>query len=130
MLKGIDHVGVIVDNIAEAGKFLTQMGMQHQRDREIPGRLVASFYRCGEVQVEVIEIIEPRERAQRLGQDKARIEHIAIEVDDLSTVMGLLAGMGVKTQTSSPIKVGASLNYWTVADTSDGVGYQLIQRLT
>ena len=128
MLKRLDHVGVIVDDLEEASRFLSGMGMRHDRDLEVPGRLKASFYTCGEAQVEVIEISEPGERAKRLGSEKARIEHIALEVDDLTTTLKALKGLGVRTQTADPIQVGTNLNFWTVADTCDGVVYQLIQR--
>src|ERR1700682_1057452 len=127
MLKRLDHVGVIVDDLEEASRFLSGMGMRHDRDLEIPGRLKASFYTCGQAQVEVIEISEPGERAKRLGSEKARIEHIAIEVDDLATTLQALDGLGVKTQTADPIRIGTNLNFWTVADTCDGVVYQLFQ---
>lgn len=128
MLKRLDHVGVIVDDLEEASRFLSGMGMQHDRDLEIPGRLKASFYSCGDAKVEVIEISEPAERAQRLGSEKARIEHIAIEVDDLATTVQALQGLGVRTQTTDPIRVGPNINFWTVAETCDGVVYQLLQR--
>ena len=128
MLKRLDHVGVIVDDLEEASRFLGGMGMQHDRDLEVPGRLKASFYSCGEAKVEVIEIIEPGERAKRLGSEKARIEHIAIEVDDLTTTLEALGGLGVRTQTADPIRIGNNLNFWTVAETCDGVVYQLFQR--
>jgi methylmalonyl-CoA/ethylmalonyl-CoA epimerase len=128
MLKRLDHVGVIVDDLEEASRFLSGMGMQHDRDLEIPGRLKAAFYSCGDAKVEVIEISEPAERAQRLGSVKARIEHIAIEVDDLTTTVQALEGLGVRTQTKDPIRVGPNINFWTVADTCDGVVYQLLQR--
>ncbi len=128
MLKRLDHVGVIVDDLEEASRFLAGMGMQHDRDLEVPGRLKAAFYRCGDAKVEVIEIIDPGERAKRLGSEKARIEHIALEVDDLTTTVRALEGLGVRTQTPDPIRVGPNLNFWTVADTCDGVVYQLLQR--
>ncbi|MHB8614420.1 MAG: VOC family protein [Candidatus Dormibacteraceae bacterium] len=95
---------------------------------ELPDRLSAAFYRCGEVQVEIIEITEPNERVQRLGDDKARIEHIALEVGDLAATLQALDALGVKVKTAKPIFVGNSLNLWTVPETCDGVMYQLIQR--
>jgi methylmalonyl-CoA/ethylmalonyl-CoA epimerase len=49
-------------------------------------------------------------------------------VDDLMTTLQALDGLGVKTQTADPIRIGTNLNFWTVADTCDGVVYQLIQR--
>ncbi len=128
MLKRIDHVGVIVDDLEEAKRFLSDMGLRFDRDLVIPGRLRAAFYACGETQIEVIEVDEPAERGRRLGDDRARIEHVAIEVDSLSTTLEALRGLGVQTTTPDPMAVGANLNYWTQADTCDGVQYQLIEK--
>jgi methylmalonyl-CoA/ethylmalonyl-CoA epimerase len=128
VLKRIDHVGVIVDDLAEARRFLEDMGLRFDRDLVMPGRLRAAFYACGDTQIEIIEIDEPNERAQRLGDGKARVEHIAFEVDSLATTMAALRGLGVDTTTPDPVAVGDRLNYWTQADTCDGVQYQLIEK--
>jgi methylmalonyl-CoA/ethylmalonyl-CoA epimerase len=128
VLKRIDHVGVIVDDLEEAKRFLTDLGLRFDRDLVIPGRLRAAFYACGETQIEVIEVDEPGERTQRLGSDKARVEHIAFEVDSLAGTMAALRGLGVDTTTADPMAVGANLNFWTRADTCDGVQYQLIEK--
>ncbi len=128
MLKRIDHVGVIVDDLEEAKRFLSDLGLRFDRDLDISGRLRAAFYACGETQVEVIEVSDPTERSQRLGDSRARIEHIAFEVDSLSGTLEALRGLGVDTTTPDPVRVGANLNYWTQADTCDGVQYQLIEK--
>ena len=128
MLKRIDHVGVIVDDLEQAKGFLSDLGLQFDRDLVIPGRLRAAFFACGEAQLEVIEVDEPGERAQRLGDSTARIEHVAIEVDSLSTTMEALRRLGVRTTTADPLAVGANLSYWTRAETCDGVQYQLIEK--
>ncbi len=127
MLKRIDHVGVVVDDLEQARQFLAGIGMRHNRDLEIPGRLKASFYTCGEVEIEVLEISEPEERSRRLGSAAARIEHIAIEVDSLSRTLMDLKELGVAPQTDAPVKLDKGLNYWTVAETCDGIVYQLIE---
>ena len=127
MLKRIDHVGVVVDSLEEARRFLAAVGLRHDRDLDIPGRLKASFYTCGEIEIEVLEIIEPAERSRRLGEASARIEHIAIEVDSLAHALSGLAKVGVMMQTDAPVSLDKGLNYWTVAETCDGVIYQLIE---
>jgi methylmalonyl-CoA/ethylmalonyl-CoA epimerase len=127
MLKRIDHVGVVVDDLEQARQFLAGMGMRHNRDLEIPGRLKASFYTCGEIEIEVLEISELEERARRLGSASARIEHIAIEVDSLSKTLLDLTQLGVAAQTNAPVKLDKGINYWTVAETCDGIVYQLIE---
>jgi len=128
VLKRIDHVGVIVDDLAEAKRFLEGMGLRFDRDLLMPGRLRAAFYACGDTQIEIIEVDDPAERAERLGDGKARVEHIAFEVDSLSTTLEALKGLGVDTTTPDPVAVGANLNYWTRAESCDGVVYQLIEK--
>lgn len=128
MLKRFDHVGVIVDDLSEAVALLNSIGLVHDRDVDLPGRLKASFWTCGDAQIEVIEILEPIEREKRLGSDKARIEHIAIEVDELQSTLKALALLGIRPQSSEPLQVGTSVNIWTQPETSDGVIYQLIER--
>ncbi len=128
MLKRLDHIGVVVDNLAEARSFLSELGLVHIRDAELSGRLKSSFWGCGDGQIEVIEISEPVERGARLGSAKARVEHIAIEVDDLAITMKFLLGLGVKTQTADPLLVGTTLNHWTIPESCDGVVYQFVER--
>src|SRR5215831_5959556 len=130
MLKRIDHVGVIVDDLDEAKGFLSNMGLRFDRDLVMPGRLRAAFYACGDTQIEIIEVDDPAERAERLGDGRARVEHIAFEVDSLSTTMEALRGLGVDTTFADPVAIGGNLNYWTKADTCDGVMYQLIEKGT
>jgi methylmalonyl-CoA/ethylmalonyl-CoA epimerase len=128
VLKRIDHVGVIVDDLAQAKRFLADMGLRFDHDLEIPGRLRAAFYACGDMQIEVIEVDEPAERARRLGDGTARVEHIAFEVDGLSTTLEALRRLGVGTTTAEPMAVGANLNFWTTPESCDGVQYQLIEK--
>ncbi len=126
VLKRIDHVGVIVDDLAQAKSFLADMGLRFDRDLVIPGRLRAAFFACGDTQIEVIEVDDPEERARRLGDDTARMEHVAFEVDSLSTTLQALRGLGVKTTTADPMAVGANLNYWTTAETCDSKSIALM----
>ena len=41
--------------------------------------------------------------------------------------MSRLATLGVRMQTDAPVRLDKGLNYWTVAETCDGVTYQLIE---
>src|SRR4029077_323519 len=72
VLKRIDHIGVVVDTLVQARHFLASLGLRHDRDLEVSGRLRASFYTCGEIEIEVLEIVEPVERSRRLGDASAR----------------------------------------------------------
>ena len=138
-LEGIDHVGVLVDDIEEARTFLGEtLGLELVREAT-PAELGvhALFYRCGGAMIEAFQLIDPSSviRPLELGQ-RARIDHIAIEVDDLRGTLEALAGMGVRpgpagvgaAASPEPLAVAGNLNVWTDADSTDGVVYQLIQK--
>ncbi len=129
MIKRIDHIGVVVDDLAEARRWLTEVfGLPLRRSGELAeGRIRTEFYACGDVDIEVLEIGDPEARRRRLGTGKARIEHIAVEVDNLGTALARLASFGVRTTSPEPRRVGNRLNMWTVEETSGGISYQLIE---
>jgi len=128
MLKRLDHVGVIVDDLEEARRFLEGMGLELVRTIEAPdlGRRGA-FYRCGDSQIEVIQDDDATVRSRRLEGRTARIEHIAIEVEDLAGTLAALEGLGVRSDSRGVVRVGTRNNVWTEPETSDGVMYQFVE---
>jgi methylmalonyl-CoA/ethylmalonyl-CoA epimerase len=130
MLKRVDHIGVIVRDLAEGERWLHDVfGLQVQRRLDLPQGGRAVFYTCGDVQIEMIQVGDPEERRQRLGPDaQARIEHIAIEVDDVGATLKRLAPLGVRTTTPQPVARGGTISAWTVAETTGGVSYQFMQK--
>ncbi|MBA2581721.1 MAG: VOC family protein [Thermoleophilaceae bacterium] len=140
-IKQLDHVGVLVDDIEEARAFCEEtLGLGLDREATPPELGVhALFFRCGDVTIEVFEIIDPDSTIRPLeaGQ-RARIDHIALAVEDLGTLVEALAGRGVRPQptgvgasaTAEPLSLAGNLNLWTDAETSDGVVYQLVEKGT
>jgi methylmalonyl-CoA/ethylmalonyl-CoA epimerase len=131
MFKRVDHIGVIVADLEEARRWLGEaFGLPLDRQLNFPDRGIrAAFYRCGGVDIEVIEISDPEARRERLGEGaRARIEHIAVEVENLKTTLARLAALGVRTNAPEPRRIGDSLHMWTVAESTGGVSYQLIER--
>ena len=129
MLKRIDHVGVVVDNLQDARDFVTKLGMTLDHEFDL-GRVQAAFYRCGDTMIEFLEVKDPVEREKRLGSDAARIEHIAFEVENLAGAVLELSSLGVQMKFPEPLENAGKLNNWTVPETSDGVGYQFVESLT
>jgi methylmalonyl-CoA/ethylmalonyl-CoA epimerase len=130
MFRRVNHIGIVVDNLAEARRWLTEaFGLSLGRSVELPeGKIRGEFYTCGEIDIEVIEIGDPEMRRQRLGDGRrARIEHIAVEVDDLGAALARLAPLGVRTTSPTPRRIGKSLHAWTAEETTGGVSYQLTQ---
>ena len=126
-LKRIDHIGVIVDDLAQAAGLLRSLGLSDGPTLERED-LSAAFFPCGDVSIEVIEILDPEQRRQRLGEgQQARIEHIAIEVDDLDATLAALEALGIRAD-APPREALGSLTFWTTAETSDGVRYQFLEK--
>jgi catechol 2,3-dioxygenase-like lactoylglutathione lyase family enzyme len=125
----IHHVGIVVDDLEQAVDFLTRVvGLEVSRRAEAPerGGLRAAFLPWGDVQVELLEFSEPETRGRRLGDAAARIEHIAVEVDDADATFERLRGEGVEFTTPAPQAMGETKTFFTVAETTDGVMYQFI----
>jgi methylmalonyl-CoA/ethylmalonyl-CoA epimerase len=129
MLKRSDHVGVVVDNLNEARQFLSLLGMTLDHEFDL-GRVGAAFYRCGDAMVELIECRLPDERARRLGESQARIEHIALEVDDLGETVAEFAKLGVEVTAAEPVTQGDIRSHWTKPESSLGVMYQVFERIS
>ena len=128
--KRIHHIGIVVDNLGAAVSFLTDtVGLEVTQTLDIPerGGLKAAFLPWGNAEIEMIEVSEPEARRTRLGDSAARIEHIAIEVDDLATAAAALRAKGVEFTTAEPLGAAGMTFYFTRPETSDGVIYQFIQ---
>ena len=126
-LKRIDHVGIVVDDLADARRQLEKLlGLP-----AVPGvsnvHVSTLYFPCGDVSIEAIEIHDEDARGLRLGTEKARIEHIAIEVDDVQATLQALEGLGIRA-TSQPRESGRTLTFWTVPETSDGMMLQFLQK--
>jgi methylmalonyl-CoA/ethylmalonyl-CoA epimerase len=132
MFSRVNHLGVIVANLAEARRWLTEVfGLTLSRSVDLPdSRIHAEFYACGGIDIELIEVGDPEQRRRRLGGARqARLEHIAVEVDNLRAALARLAALGVETTGPEPRRVGNTLNAWTVEETTGGISYQLIERI-
>jgi methylmalonyl-CoA/ethylmalonyl-CoA epimerase len=132
MLKRIDHVGIVVDDLDTASRLLQDvLGMTFVRAVEIPERqLHAVFYRCGDTNIELIQLDDPEARASRLGSGPARVEHIAIEVDGtIEEAAPRLAEAGVRMESAEPMRTSSSASLWSRPDSTHGVLFQFLQHL-
>jgi methylmalonyl-CoA/ethylmalonyl-CoA epimerase len=126
----VDHVGILVDDITEAKRFLgDDLGLTITLDFVNPvSGDKAAFFQCGDIQIEAIELVDDDLRRQRLGDGvKARIEHIAIRTGDLSAALVQLAKVGVRGRTPEPIRMATGgMTIFTDPETTDGVVYQFL----
>ena len=126
-LLRIDHVGVVVDDLAAHVEQLEALGLSPGRTNE-NDESVAVYYPCGDSSVELIDVRDAEARARRLpAGEEARIEHIAFEVDDLEEVRDLLEARGVGVSWP-PFPSGPAQMIWTDGESSGGVQYQFLVR--
>jgi mannose-6-phosphate isomerase-like protein (cupin superfamily) len=127
-ISRIDHIGVIVDDLDEAIVFLRDVLGLQEGDHVDRADLRTVFFACGSTDIEAIEILDPEQRALRLGEGTAaRIEHIAIEVSDLDRTYEALEQLGVEPK-GPPQQAERYRAFWTTPASADGVGYQFVQR--
>jgi methylmalonyl-CoA/ethylmalonyl-CoA epimerase len=128
-LERVDHIGVAVADLAVAGELMGEtLGLPLVREHAgVDGGPSTAFYRCGEVEIELLEHTRPEDRAAWLGGDNAgRIEHIAIEVSDLETTLQALEALGIATE---PVRRGSlGVSARTVPATTTGIVLQLLQK--
>jgi methylmalonyl-CoA/ethylmalonyl-CoA epimerase len=122
----IDHIGVIVDDLADAERLLGEgFGLERTTTAERDD-LKLAFFRCGDVSIEVIEMLDPDLRRERLGEGaRARIEHIAFEVPDLERALTALAALGIEPN-APPLRSGGRTMIWTDPATSDDIMFQFV----
>lgn len=127
----VDHVGVVVASLDEVAAFLRDalgLELKSEPPPAVDGVRVA-YYGGDGARVELIEIPDAHARETRLGDAGARIEHIALEVDDVVEVAARLRARGVAFTSAEPAPVRDTLAIWTVPETSAGVQWQLFSRM-
>jgi catechol 2,3-dioxygenase-like lactoylglutathione lyase family enzyme len=136
----VDHIGIVVDSLAAARAFATEvLGLQETRSIELRELgMTAVFYRCGDCELEFIEVWEPSRRDRRLPAGAiARVEHVALRVDNLETVLGSFASSGARWSSApggdtaaapTPLEAAGGLNVWSDPETTLGVMWQLVNR--
>ena len=127
-LRRVHHIGVAVADLGAARELLgDKLGLTLVREhRGADPAPSTAFYRCGEVEIELLEHPRPEDRAVWLGGDSAgRIEHIAIEVDDLEATLRVLEALGITADPPRPGPLGVSAR--TRPETTNGIVLQLLQ---
>lgn len=131
-----DHVGILVDDLDAACTFareVLQLGEPTEVRVDEYG-LSAAFFSLGTGRLELLRFDDPGERMP--AGEHVRIDHVAVEVDDLEGVAGRLGGHGVRFQgplrpdeVDSPVEMRGRRHLWTQAGTSGGFMLQLTERV-
>lgn len=105
MLKKIDHIGIAVRNLENALHiFKDLLGMQYTGQEVVPDQEVkVAFLPIGESEIELLESTSPEGNIAKFIEKKGEgIHHIALQVDDLESVLGDLEKKGVRLIDQKP----------------------------
>jgi catechol 2,3-dioxygenase-like lactoylglutathione lyase family enzyme len=133
----LDHVGIFVDDLTEAKRFLTRtLGFELDRELHADDLGVAiAFVRGGGVDLELIYAVDASVRRQKLGPGvRARIDHLAYCVPDLNAIVRKLGAEGVQlrglpgrySDSPEPVYVDGRWCLWADADPAS-VSFQFLQ---
>ena len=121
-----DHVGVLVADLATAKAFardVLALGDPATAFEAPEHGLTGAFYAMGEGRLELFHLAEPGDRLA--PGEPARIDHVAVLVDDLDAEMARLAAEGVTLQgpqkpdpIDAPVELRGRRHLWTQPATS------------
>jgi catechol 2,3-dioxygenase-like lactoylglutathione lyase family enzyme len=123
----IDHVGYLVRDL-DAGVARIAQTLAADVDRTVDRPQWSLFgYYVGAV--EVFTFRDAQLLDERLGGFDAKLDHIALAVDDIEAAMARLeharfSGPDLRDESAAPFDLGNALHIWTVVD---GLGLQLIE---
>jgi catechol 2,3-dioxygenase-like lactoylglutathione lyase family enzyme len=122
----LHHIGVVVADL-QGSSTLLESGFGLIPEPGVTNSdLATRFFVIGDVRIELIEVRDPIARRDRLGDRKARIEHIAFEVEDLKEAIAGLASLGVRPR-AEPRASTDYITFWTDPETSQGINYQFLE---
>lgn len=106
MIKRIDHIGIVVENLSSALEFFQEsLGLQLTETASEPQQHVTvAFMPVGESEVELLEPDGTESGVARYLEKRGEgIHHICFEVADLDAVLARLKEAGVELINEEPV---------------------------
>lgn len=110
VLNKIDHIGIAVKSIEEAGKFYEELSGLKLSEPEFNAeqKVKVSFIKIGESKLELLEATDPNSAIAKFIEKKGEgIQHIAFYVDNIEEKLQLLKEKGIKLIDEKPRKGAA-----------------------
>jgi methylmalonyl-CoA/ethylmalonyl-CoA epimerase len=133
MIKRIDHIAIVVDDIEAAlGFWRDTLGLELDRVEEVPGQEAAvAFLPTGESEVELVRPTTTTSGVARfLAKRGPGIHHICLEVDDIVATLAALKARGVRLIDEMPqMGAGGKQIAFIHPESTNGVLVELMQLL-
>ena len=98
-VKHIDHIGIAVESIEQAGKFYTDvLGLNIQEIETVAEQKVnVAFIPITDSEVELLESVEPDGPVAKYIKSRGEgVQHIAFRVDDINQCLEELKAKGIR----------------------------------
>ena len=132
MIRKIDHVGIVVKNIDETVKILSNMfGFKVTETITAPdGEFKTALVSSGSANLELIEPISSKGSMSKfLEQRGGGIHHLSFNVDDIEKELNALEEKGIRLVNNKPSLVESSLVAFVHPSSTGGVLMELIQKV-
>lgn len=132
MIKGIDHVGLAVEDLNQARTVFDQILQQtSEEEEEVSSEQVkVSFYHTMQGKLEFIQgLSDDSNITQYIRKKGEGIHHIALAVDDIEKEMARLESQGFRLINNQPKEgAGGKLVCFLHPKTTNGILVELCQR--
>ncbi|KXX54204.1 VOC family protein [Rhodococcus sp. LB1] len=121
----VNHIGIVVADMDSAVAFFENvLGIEVPQVIDLgPAVGRVAMAPCGPVEIELIDYADPARRAKHLGNEQARIEHVAFDVEDAESSYEQLESAGVGF--AGPLKTRPDCTtFFTDPATSHGLMFQ------
>jgi methylmalonyl-CoA/ethylmalonyl-CoA epimerase len=131
-IKHIDHIGIAVKSIEQAGKFYTEyLGLKIKEIENIADQKVnVAFLPITDSEVELLESTHPDGPVARYIDARGEgVQHIAFRVENLEEALAELKGKGIRLIDEKPRKgAGGALIAFIHPKETNGVLVEICQR--
>ncbi len=135
MISKIDHVGILVDDVAANTALFEHLGLEIGSIERVPEFGVEiAFIRVGE---SLVELVEPVDRSSVIASDLERadgtalLHHVAFRVDDIETALAELRRSGVTLADNEPRSgAGGAEVAFLDREEANGIHIELVERDT
>lgn len=133
MVSKIDHVGILVDDIAANAAVFEHLGLEiGSVERVSEFGVEIAFIRVGE---SLVELVEPVDRSGDIASDlekadgTALLHHVAFRVDDIEATLAALRRSGVALADDEPRSgAGGAKVAFLDQEGANGIRLELVER--
>lgn len=105
MIKGINHVAIVVPDLEEGQRFWVEaLGLPIDHIAHVPAEGVeVAFLAAGDVEIELLQPLDEESGVAKFLQKRGPgIHHICLEVADIAEMMGRLRDAGIQLLNETP----------------------------